>query len=59
MCVPASCDTADPEWPLATFQSFGTADCSDDSLEDAAVACDTELPDASGDALSLRCCCAG
>lgn len=55
-CVVTSCATDDPEWPLATYQSFADAECT--TLGESVVdACDNSLPD-SGSVAALRCCCA-
>lgn len=51
-CSPTSCSTDDPEWPLASFETYTDADCL--QLEASAVTCDA-VPGAQ--AVSARCCC--
>jgi hypothetical protein len=55
-CVAASCATDDPEWPLATHETFDDADCASTPLDSLAAACGEPLP-AETDVVALRCCC--
>ena len=55
-CQVTSCATDQPEWPLATYETFTDAECGA-PVESVALACDGELP-AAGVVGSLRCCCA-
>jgi hypothetical protein len=58
VCAATSCSTDDPEWPLATHQTFAASECAEEPLDSLASSCDAALPVA-GAAASLRCCCVG
>jgi hypothetical protein len=55
-CAVTSCATEQPEWPIATVETFADAECSV-LVESLTLACDDLLPNA-GSNVALRCCCA-
>ena len=54
-CAVTSCATEDPQWPIASYQTFADAECTT-QIEDLAQACESPLPVA-GTIAALRCCC--
>ncbi len=55
-CAVTSCATDDPEWPLASMQTFLDSECVE-QVESLASACEEPLLGAAVTA-GLRCCCA-
>jgi hypothetical protein len=56
-CLATACATDDPEWPIATYQTFADAECTT-LVESVPAACETPLP-AEGTVPGMRCCCTG
>ena len=53
-CAVTSCATDQPQWPIATTETFADAECLA-RIESLADACETPLPVAGP--VALRCCC--
>jgi hypothetical protein len=56
-CAVTSCATEQPQWPVATLETFASPECLD-TLEVPASGCGDPLPLAEA-VVSMRCCCAG
>lgn len=56
-CAAASCATADPEWPVASYETFADPECTT-PIDSVVASCESELP-LTGSSVALRCCCAG
>ncbi|KIG17799.1 hypothetical protein DB30_02832 [Enhygromyxa salina] len=54
-CVVTSCATDQPEWPIATVETFSSLECTD-LRESLASSCEEQLP-LTPHVASLRCCC--
>jgi hypothetical protein len=55
-CLVTSCATDEPEWPIATLQTYADAECTV-LLENLTSTCEEPLPGADT-VVALKCCCA-
>lgn len=53
-CAVTSCPTGQDEWPVATYETYVDATCTE-AVDSAAATCDDALPAAP--AAAVRCCC--